>query len=151
MANVLVSQVTAQLATATNGSQSGLYFGPKVCFVLSAQAGGAAGAADDIDVFGQSGFGATGPGQSIPHGLIVTRVTFRTIIGAVGATVQLRSAAAGAGNPISVPLAADAGAESDEAPVDPGVILVSRGGNLYLRRSDRSVTGVLVIEGIPVD
>lgn len=140
----LLSSITeARNARSTGGVANQLNSGVLKTIVVVLDAGGAAGTADDVDIFAQDAFGGTGPDNVAEESFGILSAEFRVYGVAVGSTVQLFTQAAGAGVPKSSAMASDvlARVESTLVPVQG----IDRGGKLFLRRSDRSVTGALIL------
>jgi len=101
-------------------------------------AGGASGAADDVTVF-----------TSLPYDAQIADVEFVCTTAFGASTVTLRTLAGGAGTALSSALATAATGRARDA-ITTGMPTVTRGTAIFLRRSDRSVVGQLLIKLLPL-
>ena len=109
-----------------------------------ADAGGAAGAADDIDVFAGVEGGAFGSGKA-PFAFEIMEARADIDVTAALSTLTARSAAAGGGTArtgdLSGATAGIAREPTGAAYKASAARTVAKGEALFIRRSDRSVTG----------
>lgn len=149
MSNLITSSLDIRDAKTTSGVSAQSFSGVLKTLMFGLPAGGAAGTADDVDVFTDAAFAAAGAENTAPEYLFITRIRVTTVIAVGGATVQLRNQPGGAGDALSSAISMAAPVDAEGAAADNSV--VSAGRKLYARRSDRSATGSVLVEYMVVD
>ena len=127
------AQVQPESASATLGLECLAY-----TIRVGLSSGGTSGTADDVTVYSAA---APRDFRIIDCWLIVSTAV-------VGSTVQLRTASAGGGSALSSALSS--GATGTARNNDTATRSVSAGGSVFVRRSDRSVTGSIYLLVVPI-